>query len=315
MIDIIMPCYNAEKYIEESVQSVLRQTEARFVLICIDDGSKDDTYRILQRMAQGDTRIRVLKNEHNYGIAATRNRGIREGSAEYIAFFDDDDIMPQDRLRIGREFLDNHPDTGVVAGNYLIFDAAGNRKIVHEQRFYSAAEVRAILPFDNIVPNGTTLIRRETIEKNNIEFHEEYGIEDYRFYSEISFVADMVVLPEILLEHRVMGTQYSAVCSNSSERFGKRQEAFDKVHSMLMHNIADNCGNADMDIYTKFVRENVKSVRVNEVLRLWKTVFVMKKTVKKKGRADYRMFRKYADALWKSIAKTFLIEFIRAAGC
>ena len=137
MIDIIMPCYNAEKYIEETIQSVLRQTEKNFRLICIDDCSKDATYTILQRLADRDKRITVLKNEENCGIAATRNRGIREGQAEYIAFLDDDDIMPPERLKIGKTYLDDHNEVGVVAGNYLIFDENGNKTVVQEKKFYT----------------------------------------------------------------------------------------------------------------------------------------------------------------------------------
>ena len=94
MIDIIMPCYNAEHFIEETIQSVLRQTDRDFRLICVDDCSKDKTFEILQQFAQQDVRITVLRNKHNCGIAATRNKGIRAGNGEFIAFLDDDDIMP-----------------------------------------------------------------------------------------------------------------------------------------------------------------------------------------------------------------------------
>ena len=222
MIDIIMPCYNAEHFIEETIQSVLRQTDRDFRLICVDDCSKDKTFEILQQFAQQDVRITVLRNKHNCGIAATRNKGIRAGNGEFIAFLDDDDIMPPDRLEIGRRYLEKHYHIGVVAGNYLIFDEEGKKKVVQKERFFSAEEVRAILPFVNIVPNGSTLIRRELIEKHHIYFHEEYGIEDYHFYAELSRVTDIYVLPEVLLEHRVTATQYSSVCVRSEQRFQRR---------------------------------------------------------------------------------------------
>ena len=74
MIDIIMPCYNAEHFIEETIQSVLRQTDRDFRLICVDDCSKDGTLQKLQQLAQQESRITVLRNDHNCGIAATRNK-------------------------------------------------------------------------------------------------------------------------------------------------------------------------------------------------------------------------------------------------
>lgn len=308
MIDIIMPCYNAEKYIEETIQSVLQQTEKDFRLICIDDCSKDATYPILQQLSGKDHRITVLKNEKNCGIAATRNRGIREGQAEYIAFLDDDDIMPPERLKIGKTYLDEHDEVGVVSGNYLIFDEKGNKKVVQKDKFYSAAEVRSILPFVNIIPNGSTLIRRKIIENNDICFHEEYGIEDYHFYAEISCVADIHALPDILLEHRVMDTQYSAVCINSNERFEKRQEAFDRVHRLLIHNIADQCDDNDIKTYLRFVQENIKDIKFIEIVKLHNALEKIKKAVKKTLKADYNTFCREANLVFMRAVKAYVIH-------
>lgn len=295
MIDIVMPCFNAEKYIEETIHSVLRQTETDFNLICVDDCSTDSTYLIIMRLAQQDKRIVVLQNERNCGIAATRNRGIKEGSAEYIAFLDDDDIMPPDRLKTGRDYLDNHPDVSVVAGNYLVFGTDGKRNAVQSNRFYSSAEVRAILPFVNIIPNGSTLIRREIIARNNIFFHEEYGVEDYHFYAEISKVADINILSEVLLEHRVMATQYSAVCTNSEQRFKKRQDALDRVHRKLIYSIVDDCDERDIVIYTRFMQENIKNIKLKELLGLFFVMQRLKKSVKSKEYVDYNLFCREAD--------------------
>lgn len=306
MIDIIMPCYNAEHFIEETIQSVLRQTVKDFRLICIDDCSKDKTYQILQRFVQQDSRIKVLKNDCNCGIAATRNKGIKAGNGEFIAFLDDDDIMPPDRLEIGRTFLEKHYNIGVVAGNYLTFNEEGIRNVVQKGRFFSAEEVRAILPFVNIIPNGSTLIRREIIENNHIFFHEEYGIEDYRFYAELSRVTDINVLSDVLLEHRIMATQYSSVCVHSEQHFQKRQEAFDRVHKLLMYNIIDRCHSQDIKIYTRFMRENIKDIKLKEVTRLYFAMLRLKKAVKIKGNAKYNLYCKSADKAIKRAIGAFI---------
>ncbi len=306
MIDIIMPCYNAEHFIEETIQSVLRQTDRDFRLICVDDCSKDGTLQKLQQLAQQESRITVLRNDHNCGIAATRNKGIKAGNSKFIAFLDDDDIMPPDRLEIGRRYLEKHYHIGVVAGNYLIFDEEGKKKVVQKERFFSAEEVRAILPFVNIIPNGSTLIRREIIENNHIFFHEEYGIEDYRFYAELSRVTDINVLSDVLLEHRIMATQYSSVCVHSEQHFQKRQEAFDKVHKLLIQNITDRCHSQDMKIYTRFMQENIKEIELKELFRLYFAMQRIKKAVKRKGNADYNLFYKESDAAIKRSVKAFV---------
>lgn len=308
MIDIIMPCYNAAEYIEETIQSVLRQTETEFELICIDDCSMDNTYSILQQLSLQDKRIRVLRNERNSGIAATRNRGIKEGNAEYIAFFDDDDIMPPDRLRIGKEYLDDHQDIGIVAGNYLIFDEKGNRKVVQSNEFYAASEVRSILPFINIIPNGTTLLRRKIVDKYNVTFHEEYGIEDYRFYSEVMMLTDINILPDILLEHRISETQYSAVCTNSGQKFAKRQEALDRVHKQVIRYITDQCKDKDINIFLRFTHEKINNVKLEEVCRLYLAMYHIKKAVNRKGNANYTTFCEEAKYMQKRAVKSCLYE-------
>ena len=121
-ISVIMPVYNAERYISEAIESVLGQTEGGFELIIIDDSSKDGSFEIILGYAKQDKRIKVYRNDENYGIAYTRNKGIRLSCGEAIAFMDNDDIAPADRLRISREYLNSHPIIGAVGGNYTIFN-------------------------------------------------------------------------------------------------------------------------------------------------------------------------------------------------
>ena len=308
MIDIIIPCYNAEKYIEEAISSVMKQDEKEFNIICVDDCSTDRTYEILLELEKKYNQITVLKNENNKGIAATRNRAIAQSSSEYIAFFDNDDIMPPYRLKICKEYLEANPDVGVVAGNYLIFDESGSKKIVQKSKLYTAAQVRSELPFVNIIPNGTTLIRRSILEKNNISFQESYGIEDYLFYSEISKVADINVL---LLEHRVMETQYSSVCLNSKDKFDKRQAVFDKVHRILMDNIAKGYKEDDMKVYTRFTQENIKEIKIKELFELSTAYRHFRTAVKKKGNADYDSFCKASRLAMLRAVKAYCLGLLR----
>lgn len=311
MIDVIIPCYNAEEYIEETIASVLRQTEKQFKITCIDDCSTDGTYSKLMQLSEKYQQVTVLKNDINRGIAFTRNRGIKETDSEYIAFLDDDDIMPSCRLKIEKEYLDSHKEVGVVAGNYLIFDINGNKKVVQKDKFYSADEVRSELPFVNIIPNGTTLIRRSVLEENGIVFIEAYGIEDYMLYSEVSRVTDINILPDVLLEHRVMSTQYSVVCLNSNEKFVKRQEYFDVIHEILIRNITDSLLDKDLAIYKRFLRENVKDICFKEIVSLFIAFRRFKSAVRKARKTDYRTFCKAANAAGFRAVKAYVVEKIR----
>ena len=89
-ISIIIPVYNCEKYLEECLDSVLRQTLKEYEIICVDDGSTDCTIDILKKYAEQDFRIKVL-HQKNQGAGVARNLGLKHAEGEYIAFLDSDD--------------------------------------------------------------------------------------------------------------------------------------------------------------------------------------------------------------------------------
>jgi glycosyltransferase involved in cell wall biosynthesis len=95
-VSVIMPAYNAEKYIMESISSVIKQTYPLWELLIIDDGSQDATREIVKRYMQQDQRIKLIEMNKNIGVAQARNCGIENAKGEYIAFLDSDDIwLPQ----------------------------------------------------------------------------------------------------------------------------------------------------------------------------------------------------------------------------
>lgn len=97
-ISIVMPLYNAEKYLEECIESILAQTEMDFELICINDASTDSTVELINEYAKKDTRISVYTNEQRMGAGESRNIGLRKAQGKYIFFLDGDDIFDENML-------------------------------------------------------------------------------------------------------------------------------------------------------------------------------------------------------------------------
>ena len=89
-VSIIMPVYNSEKYVGEAIESVLAQDYDNFELICVNDGSTDNSLSIIKEYEKKDSRIKVYTKE-NGGISSTRNYGIKKATGEYIGFIDNDD--------------------------------------------------------------------------------------------------------------------------------------------------------------------------------------------------------------------------------
>ena len=95
LISVIIPVYNVEKYLRRCLDSVIAQTYQNLEIICVDDGSIDDSGKICDQYAVRDARIKVIHQE-NQGLSAARNRGIDAADGEYIAFVDSDDYILED---------------------------------------------------------------------------------------------------------------------------------------------------------------------------------------------------------------------------
>ena len=99
LISVVIPAYNAEQFLDETLESVLSQTYENWECIIVNDGSTDNTESIAKKWCEKDSRFR-LTNKENGGLSSARNWGIKESKAEYIAFLDADDILTPDSLEI-----------------------------------------------------------------------------------------------------------------------------------------------------------------------------------------------------------------------
>lgn len=124
-ISVILPAYNAEKYIGKAIDSILNQSLKDFELIIIDDDSADATYKIAERYKLQDNRIKLFKNEKNLGIAGNRNKGISLATGKYIVWQDADDISRFNRLEMQYAYMEENPLIGISGGSIEIFNEKG----------------------------------------------------------------------------------------------------------------------------------------------------------------------------------------------
>lgn len=122
LISIIVPVYNAEKFIDETIGNVLAQTEENFELLLVDDCSNDSSVSIIKKY--NDPRIKLISQPANKGAAAARNRGIDEAEGRYICFLDSDDLWDKNKLSHELSFLKEH-DAGFVFTGYEFADENG----------------------------------------------------------------------------------------------------------------------------------------------------------------------------------------------
>ena len=125
LISVIMPLYNAERFVGESIENVLRQTVGDFELIVIDDASTDASAEIARAYAAKDDRIVLMHNELNSGAARTRNRALDAARGKFITFMDADDLCSPERFAKQLAFFERHPQTDICGSYYTMFGTRG----------------------------------------------------------------------------------------------------------------------------------------------------------------------------------------------
>lgn len=174
LCSVVIPAYNSEAFLPGCIHSVQAQSLLDLEIQVVDDGSADGTQQCVQRLAEGDARIRYLKQPENMGVAAARNRGVAEASGEWIAFLDSDDLWTPDKLARQLALADR-------SGAQLLY--TGARCIDHdgaplERMFTVPPQVtfESMLHGNDIVCSSV-LVRRELLLQNPMErsdLHEDY---------------------------------------------------------------------------------------------------------------------------------------------
>ncbi|CAG9606590.1 glycosyltransferase family 2 protein [Pseudoneobacillus rhizosphaerae] len=213
LVSVFMPVFNCEKYIKESLESILNQTYSNLEILIIDDGSTDNTIEIIS--SYNDKRIRLLKNGENKGIPFTRNRGLEESKGKYMAIMDADDIAFLNRIERQVNYMEVNKDIDVVASYFNIF--GGRIKKSYKPKLFSPEEISAKLIFSNPIGNSTAFIRLETIKINKLKYNANYFVaQDYDMWVQISKVGKISILPEILLEYRISSNNITKKSTKNS---------------------------------------------------------------------------------------------------
>ena len=144
LISVIMPVFNAARYLSKAVDSVLAQTLGDFEFIIIDDGSTDASETILRKYAEQDSRIRLTRRP-NTGYVVALNEGLAQACGEFIARMDADDVCLPKRFERQAQFLREHPDVVLVGGRVEIIDEGGRLIIRPEVPLDDAALQQALL--------------------------------------------------------------------------------------------------------------------------------------------------------------------------
>lgn len=206
LVSVVIPVFNSSYYIRETLTSILNQSYTDWELLCVDDGSTDDSAAII--LSFQDERIRYIKNEKNSGIAFSRNRGIQEASGQYIAFIDSDDVAHPERFEKQVAFLQNHPEVDVLFTRIRQIDVYGNPygSWKEDEENLTEESISASLPHFNCLAQPSAMGKREVFLQ--FPYRSEYkDSEDYALWLELLTAGKRLAkLDEALTDYRIRPT-------------------------------------------------------------------------------------------------------------
>jgi glycosyltransferase involved in cell wall biosynthesis len=208
LVTVLMPAYNVENYLNESIDSILAQTYTNFKFLIINDGSTDQTESII--LSYKDPRIEYIKNEKNIGYIDSLNKGIDHISSKYIVRMDADDISLPTRLEKQISFMESRPDVTVCGSGKINFYTGKNKT---ETSVYTITDEKHLLfssIFNTSIPHPSAIIRNEVLQKHNLRYDKAYYYaEDKAMWLDLAQYGALYNIEEPLIKYRIHLNQVS----------------------------------------------------------------------------------------------------------
>ena len=246
ILSVLMPAYNAERYVVSAIKSVLDQTFTDFELLLIDDGSSDSTLELVQSLT--DNRLKIVQNEQNMGLVGTLQKGLLLCRGRYIARMDADDICLADRFAKQIDFLGAHPEVDIVGGAIQFF---GDEQPTAVHVFPGEHnEIRAGLLFYCTLAHPALMFRRELVDQGLFQYSDTYRhAEDYHLWSQLLRQARSANLQDCVLMYRLHTKQIS------SGQSSKQYEVSRQVRKLMLEQAGVPFCDSDLVLHEQIILE------------------------------------------------------------
>lgn len=235
-VSVLMSVFNGAEFLEEAINSILRQTFSDFEFLIIDDGSTDSSREVISSFV--DRRIRLVCNNKNIGLAASLNKGIALARGIYIARMDSDDISHSHRLAAQVDFMDRHSDVGVCGTWVTTF---GDGENLEWRYAVKSEDIKCSLLFESPFAHPSVMLRRSILIDNGIYYDESLQVaQDYDLWTKLSEVTIFANLPSFLYYYRRHQGQIG------QKKILEQAAASRKVRHFLLSKLTSSLTSADL---------------------------------------------------------------------
>jgi glycosyltransferase involved in cell wall biosynthesis len=245
LVTILMPVYNAEKYLNRAIDSILSQSYNNIEFLVINDGSTDNSLNIIR--SYKDERIVLVENDKNRGLIYSLNIGIEIAKGKYIARMDADDISFQDRIQKQCNFLEKNITVGILG---TLIEGETKFKVYADQKLNSN-ELKARIIFNNIFNHPTIMFRSSFLKEKNINYNSEYPhAEDYNLWLTALNDTEFAILIEPLLYYENHQDQVSYIYDQ------EQRTSILKTQQKFLRSINLEFNDDEMEIHRKLFYQN-----------------------------------------------------------
>ena len=303
LVSILMPAYNCEKYVGFAIDAVLHQSFRDFEFIIINDGSTDNTKKIIENYR--DERIKFYENEINSGIVNTLNKGLALAKGKYILRTDADDIAMEYMASDLVKFMEMHDDYVACGGNMKLI---GSEKIFSYPSNDNDLKIYTLsgCPFSH----STVIFRKSVLDKNNLRYNDFFkDAEDYGLWSELLVYGKFHNLNKVTLQYRESDSQVTSTLGYEERRKNSLSKIY-SLHASKYFNFQDK----DAVLYSNLILGN-KALSINELERQGELIInILKKNYKilEKSKARNFFFIKWHSLCFESYdlgKSVFIIYF------
>ncbi len=257
-VSVLVPVYNAQSFIAETIRQVLTQSFQDFELLLLDDASTDNTAEIIKQFCANDKRIIYVRNEKNLGISDSRNRLMEMAKGEYSAVLDHDDVCLSERLEKQVNYLDSHNDIDMIGSWFELFcptDAPLFRCLITNLGWVWCHPLYPTIDDlwqGNVMMHPTIMYRTAKINNLGIRYRQKYSpAEDYDLVRQALLNGlKLYNMPEILLKYRLYGGNHSL----------QKKQAMQKADFLIKSEVAELLGkkNAEPYPYWKVILQKLR---------------------------------------------------------